>query len=126
MTAKPALLALLLAASACVQNDWPTPKAGQGLSPELITAVQKRLQAKHLYLVGPADGQPSVDLQAALWYFQEQRLLHPTGQIDRETLQALGLGEWANAVPPALQVEEVGPPHPKAGGGVFGTPITYQ
>jgi hypothetical protein len=59
-----------------------------------LTTVQRELRARKYYL-GPIDGRASPELKSALQEFQTARGLDGHGEVDEETLRALGLRKEA-------------------------------
>lgn len=103
------------------------PAAPQDVPPGLVRAVQHRLQHMRHYEVGPQTGIYGSSTHAALWYFQAENNLLPTGQMDRETLRALGLAQAAAQMPPARSFGATTQQwESAAGGGFFYTPLGRQ
>ncbi len=73
-----------------------TSAAEQAAAPDLVRDVQRTLGAKG-YSAGQPDGVYGSDTRQALRKFQNDNRLNPTGQIDTQTLAALGLASDAQA-----------------------------
>jgi peptidoglycan hydrolase-like protein with peptidoglycan-binding domain len=68
----------------------------QAQSPELVKQAQQALNEKGLN-PGPVDGQWGPQTQQAVKAYQQQNQIQATGQLDRETLASLGIGQSASA-----------------------------
>lgn len=71
-------------------RQQPQQAQQQGISPNVVRNLQQELSDRG-YQVGPVDGVWGSQTQQALANFQRDRNLQATGQIDRQTLAALGL-----------------------------------
>jgi peptidoglycan hydrolase-like protein with peptidoglycan-binding domain len=65
-------------------------------SPELVKQAQQALKDKGLN-AGPVDGQWGPQTQQAVKVYQQQNQIQATGQLDRQTLASLGIGQSASA-----------------------------
>jgi len=98
-----AAAAAALALSACQYMPWEhqqphaagqtsaTPTTSPALAPDLVRDIQTDLNQKG-YNVGQVDGVFGDSTQSALERFQRDQHLHATGQVDQQTLAALGIG----------------------------------
>lgn len=85
-------------------QSYPPPSAQQAqqapsVSPDLVQSVQRRLGDRG-YDVGPVDGVWGESTRSALQNFQRDQGLQQSGQLDRQTLAALGIqpsGQQAQA-----------------------------
>jgi peptidoglycan hydrolase-like protein with peptidoglycan-binding domain len=68
----------------------------QAQSPELVKQAQQALNDKGLNS-GPVDGQWGPQTQQAVKAYQQQNQIQASGQLDRETLASLGIGQSASA-----------------------------
>lgn len=68
----------------------------QAQSPELVKQAQQALKDKGLN-AGPVDGQWGPQTQQAVKAYQQQNQIQASGQLDRETLASLGIGQSASA-----------------------------
>jgi peptidoglycan hydrolase-like protein with peptidoglycan-binding domain len=66
----------------------------QSHSPEIVRQAQQQLSSKG-YEIGTADGQFGPRTQEGVKKFQQAQNLNATGQLDRQTLAALGIDERA-------------------------------
>lgn len=80
------------------QRGYPATSGGQAamaeqqqaLAPDLVRDVQRSLGQRG-FDVGPIDGVYGESTAAALRNFQQTQGLRPTGQLDRQTMAALGI-----------------------------------
>jgi peptidoglycan hydrolase-like protein with peptidoglycan-binding domain len=68
------------------------PRHAQSQPPELIRQVQQRLNSRGI-AAGAVDGNWTLATQEGVKRFQAQQGMVPTGQLDPQTLKALGLQE---------------------------------
>ena len=68
----------------------------QAQSPEVVKQAQQALKDKGID-AGPVDGQWGPLTQQGVKQFQEQNQIQATGQLDRQTLASLGIGQSASA-----------------------------
>ena len=68
----------------------------QAQSPELVKQAQQALKDKGLN-AGPVDGRWGPQTQQAVKAYQQQNQIQASGQLDRETLASLGIGQNASA-----------------------------
>ena len=114
--ALPILAAVVLALStaACQNMPWSQEKSGssgqqtgaatssgttatteqQALAPDMVRDIQRRLSQRG-YDAGPADGIYGDSTQSAMKSFQKDQKLRASGQLDEQTLAALGVGRTA-------------------------------
>ena len=94
--------AAVFALSACQDMPWDNkphaagqtsaaPTTSPALAPDLVRDIQTDLNQKG-YNVGQIDGIFGDSTQSALERFQRDQHLHATGQVDQQTLTALGVG----------------------------------
>jgi len=76
------------------QSQASQAQAGQAQSqsPELVKQAQEKLSAAGMD-AGPADGKAGPKTQAALKEFQQSKGIKASGQLDRQTLAALGVSD---------------------------------
>lgn len=76
--------------SAQSPGGGPAAAAQQAVSPDLVRNVQRTLSQRG-YDAGPADGVYGQSTQQALRNFQRDQKLNASGQLDSQTLAALGV-----------------------------------
>jgi peptidoglycan hydrolase-like protein with peptidoglycan-binding domain len=74
----------------------PGNQQAQAQSPELVKQAQQALKDKGLN-AGPVDGQWGPQTQQAVKAYQQQNQIQATGELDRQTLASLGIGQSASA-----------------------------
>ncbi len=79
----------------------PAAGAGAPLSADTILKVQQRLHDLGFYVRDNIDGVWGPHTMAAVGNFQRSRGLNPTGQLDLQTMNALGLDQSGGEVQPA-------------------------
>lgn len=94
----------------------PSPEAQPGVGAEPGTPMQDKETIRQAqdklnqrgYSVGPADGTWGPQTEQALTQFQQAEGLEATGQLDQETLSALGIEEEEppQAISPGMESEE--------------------
>jgi peptidoglycan hydrolase-like protein with peptidoglycan-binding domain len=72
------------------------PRHAQSQPPELIRQVQQRLNSRGIK-AGAVDGNWTLATQEGVKRFQAQQGMVPTGQLDQQTLKALGLQEQSSS-----------------------------
>lgn len=85
-------------------NEAPAqraPAGGSGLSKDMILKVQSRLHDLGFYVRDNIDGIWGPNTETALRNFQRTKNLAPTGQINIDTLNALGLANEGQSAPAA-------------------------
>jgi peptidoglycan hydrolase-like protein with peptidoglycan-binding domain len=90
----------------------------QSQSPEVVKQAQQKLAQKG-YEVGAADGQLGPRTQEGVKKFQEQQNLTATGQLDRQTLAALGVSAQGS---PSRSPESSSTPGSAPGSSMGGNP----
>lgn len=85
---------------------------------ETVRKVQEKLNEEG-YSVGPTDGVWGPQTQQALTQFQQAEGIEATGQLDEQTMSALGIEEEAGAAgaQEAPKSEGAGAPAPQEGAG---------
>jgi peptidoglycan hydrolase-like protein with peptidoglycan-binding domain len=75
-------------------SDWGSTQrvSTQSESPQVVRQVQQELNAQG-YDAGPANGQFTARTERGVSQFQASQNISPTGQIDQQTLAALGINE---------------------------------
>jgi peptidoglycan hydrolase-like protein with peptidoglycan-binding domain len=73
------------------------PQAQSQHSPEVVKQVQQQLKQKGIN-AGPVDGQWGPQTQQGVKQFQEKEKIQASGQLDQETLSALGIQEGSSAL----------------------------
>lgn len=103
-----AAAALALSTAACQNMPWGQDKTGttgqqtgaaaateqQAIAPDMVRDIQRRLSQRG-YDTGPVDGIYGDSTQSALRNFQKDQNLKSSGQLDEQTLAALGVGRAA-------------------------------
>jgi peptidoglycan hydrolase-like protein with peptidoglycan-binding domain len=83
------------------QSQPATPPPPERLSREAVENIQRQLR-KFGFYYGGIDGEWGPSSQAALTSFQANRGLQTSGQLNPETVKAMGLNPYDPAQPPPL------------------------
>jgi peptidoglycan hydrolase-like protein with peptidoglycan-binding domain len=108
-----AVTSAALVSFGALAGGQPQSSAGAGADPATVRQAQERLTSEG-FNPGPVDGKLGQQTRQGLKDFQQSRGLEPSGQLDAETIAALGVDSESSAAAGASSSGTASPAAPQS------------